>query len=191
MKKWWRTAWPLMIYSSHIFFAACLSSSKIPFPMLTISITRISPTHHRFSYVRDDGTGESADLETKSFLMHDFIHFCVEDEGKLSDGFYGLLESGRTYTSLTPEAGANVTSSIAMEIEQIVGVMTGVVKGVATPEDAYAGVQNLFDAYGKPIPDWFTLDLIARAKARYQKVTGEFNSLKFGETLTLIFNRHS
>lgn len=126
--------------------------------MLAINITRISTTHHRFEYQREDGSGESAELETKTFLQHDFIHFCVESEAQLKEGFFGLLESGSTFASLTPErsmveeAFAKGSVSPAMEVEQVVGIMTGVIKGAATPEQTIDGAKNLFGAYDKQIP---------------------------------------
>ncbi len=68
---------------------------------MIVKLTKISPTHHRFEYVRADGTGEKLELETKTFLYHDLLHFAVESEAGLKNSFYGLLEKKEDYTALT------------------------------------------------------------------------------------------
>jgi len=51
---------------------------------LVVRLTRVSPTHHRFAFGRADGSGESLELETKSCLFHDLLHFAVETEAQLA-----------------------------------------------------------------------------------------------------------
>lgn len=53
--------------------------------MLTVRLTRISNTQHRFEYLRAGGGGKSALLETPSLLLHELIHLAVESEAGLSD----------------------------------------------------------------------------------------------------------
>ena len=66
---------------------------------LIIKFTNVSPTRHRFEMIREDGSREQADLETKTFLFHDLLHFAVESEAFLADSFYGKLlkEIGRAH----------------------------------------------------------------------------------------------
>jgi hypothetical protein len=155
--------------------------------MLTLSITRTSPTHHRLEYVRADGTGESSDIESKSFLFHDFVHFALETEAHLNGGFFGLLAKGHTYAELSGKTPSEHESEEALLIEQAVGIVTGVIKKTATPAEAVAAYKNMQDAFGKPVPPWFTEQLIAKIQERHRKLLGHWNSMRFGETLELKF----
>ena len=50
---------------------------------LTLRFTRLSPDLHRFEYRRADQTGEALELETRSFLFHDLLHYALENEAQL------------------------------------------------------------------------------------------------------------
>ncbi len=58
---------------------------------LALRFTRVSPTHHRFEYRRPDGSGEAVEMETRSFLFHNLLHYAVESEAGLRGSFYGIL----------------------------------------------------------------------------------------------------
>ncbi len=62
--------------------------------MLTVRLTRISPTRHTLAYTLADGTGATLPLETKSLLFHDLLHYAVETEAGLTESFYGSLAKG-------------------------------------------------------------------------------------------------
>ena len=61
---------------------------------MRVLLTKTSSDRHRLAIVRDDGTGEMRDLDTRSFLVHDLAHFAVEQQGAMSGGFWGSLASG-------------------------------------------------------------------------------------------------
>ena len=61
-----------------------------PYLMLTICFTRTSNQRHRLDIVREGGACESRELETRSTLVHDLVHFAVETEARLTRSFYGL-----------------------------------------------------------------------------------------------------
>lgn len=61
---------------------------------MRVLFTKTSADRHRLEIVRDDGTGETRDLETRSFLVHDLAHFAVEQQAAMSGGFWGSLASG-------------------------------------------------------------------------------------------------
>ncbi len=46
---------------------------------MRISLTKLSDARHRFSYQRADGSGETLELETRRFLIHDLVHFALEN----------------------------------------------------------------------------------------------------------------
>src|SRR5690606_17606265 len=62
--------------------------------LMLIRFTRLTNERHRFEIVRDDGTREAHDLETRSTLAHDLTHYAVEIEVGLRGAFYGRLASG-------------------------------------------------------------------------------------------------
>ena len=127
---------------------------------MRISLTRISPTHHTFAYVRDDGTGESIDMDTKTFLVHDLIHFAVETEANLKDSFYGLLNTSGSYASLSGEGLKTAEGTEVLHTERVVGVLTGIAKGDVTPQQAFGAIENLYNAHKEPIPEWVSIDFI-------------------------------
>jgi len=153
---------------------------------MQLSFTRISPTHHRFEYRRDDGTGEAKDLETKSFLTHDFIHYVLETEAKLSEGFYGALEKGETLADLSDPA--RMESQNSLDTERVAGACTSLVQEKSSAADIIAGLQNIYKAHKQTLPAWVTVEMLERAVHRYRRLIGEWNSLPFGRTLELTFN---
>jgi hypothetical protein len=70
---------------------------------MRIVFAKTSSERHRFEVVRDDGTREMRDLDTRSFLVHDLAHFAVEQQGAMSGGFWGSLASGSSLDELHKE----------------------------------------------------------------------------------------
>jgi hypothetical protein len=142
-----------------------------------VRFTRLNPTHHRFEAVRDDGAIESRELETRSFLTHDLVHFALESEGKLADGFYGAIARGGAYETEATAA-----------IESVVGPLQGAIKGEV---DASAFVQrfrSVQEKIGGHMPDWLSEDLIARTVARLRQLQGQWRATPFGQTMELRFD---
>lgn len=148
---------------------------------LTIRFTRLNPTHHRFEAIRADGTRETQEFETKSLLLHDFVHFAVESEAKLSGGFYGALAAGAAYDY--PSAGSE-----AMAIESVVGPLQGALKGELDPEAFVARHRALQANMGSASPAWLTPDLITRALERLRQLQGQWRATPFGEAMELRFD---
>lgn len=92
---------------------------------MKIAITRIHSATHRMACTRDDGSIDSADLETRSVLLHDLVHYAVEAEAHLEEGFWGLVASGRSLASLDPKSGITPSGDI-MLAESLVGPMQSV-----------------------------------------------------------------
>ena len=96
--------------------------------LLTLRFTRVSPTHHRFEYRRADGTGEAIEMETRSLLHHDLLHYAVESEAGLKGSFYGILAKIGGYEELTVAGGTALGGEIAIT-ERVVGALTGALQG--------------------------------------------------------------
>lgn len=143
---------------------------------MIIRFTRLNPTHHRFEAMRDDGAIESRELETRSFLTHDFVHFALESEGKLTDGFYGALARGGSYET---EAAA--------AIESVVGPLQGAIKGELDPTSFVSRFRAVQESIGGRAPDWLSEDLIARTVTRIRQLQGQWRATPFGQTMELRF----
>jgi hypothetical protein len=143
---------------------------------MIVRFTRLNPTHHRFEAIRSDGKRETRELETRSLLTHDLVHFALESEGRLSEGFYGALSRGASYET---EAAA--------EIEYVVGPLQGALKDEFDPaafvERLHAHRANM----GERAPDWLTVDLIARTCVRFRQLQGQWRATPFGEAMELRF----
>lgn len=144
---------------------------------MIVRFTRLNPTHHRFEAIRDDGVRETRDLETRSMLTHDLVHFALESEGRLSEGFYGALARGASYET---EAAADV--------EHVVGPLQSGLKGAF---DSVAFVERLRvyrESIGERAPDWLTADLIMRAADRFHRLEGQWRATPFGQAMELTFD---
>jgi hypothetical protein len=156
---------------------------------MLIRLTRLTNDRHRLELVRDDGTSEARELETRSALLHDLVHYAVETEAGLEASFFGLLASGTTYEALTMTQPA--ANREAMQTELVVARIQGAAKNdawSAVDPDAFAeaivaGCRSL----GQDPPGWVTGALIARVRERLRRVQGQWRATPFHQTLVLEF----
>jgi hypothetical protein len=155
---------------------------------MQIRFTRLTNDRHRFEIVRDDGTSEAHDLETRSTLAHDLAHYAVEVEGGLSHSFYGRLAGGMTYTELTTMAPEGPE---ALQTERVVVMLQEAFKtaerGTPDPERTLLRLSSVFGAVGEKRPAWLTLDLLTRMIERLRRVQGQWRATPFHTTLELRF----
>ncbi|HEX6996532.1 MAG TPA: hypothetical protein VF322_00205 [Gammaproteobacteria bacterium] len=155
---------------------------------MLIRFTRLTNDRHRFEIVRDDGSREAHELETRSTLAHDLTHYAVEAEGGLSRSFYGRLARGTSYADLvtTPPDGPE-----ALQTERIVVVLQGVFNAADRdghdPQALCSRILASFDAMGEERPAWLTADLVARVMERLRRVRGRWRATPFHATLELEF----
>jgi len=134
--------------------------------------------------VRPDGSGESRELETKSCLYHDLLHFAVETEAGLRQSFYGLLAGGARYADLTMDGTANAE---IVATERIIGGLTGALRNDVEPARFLAMLAGWFAAHGETVPAWCTADCVVRVRERMRRLEGEWRALPFGQTMELHF----
>jgi hypothetical protein len=153
---------------------------------LTIRLTRISPTHHRFEYVRADGTGETLELVTREFLTHDLVHFAVESEAGLRGSFYGLLDRIGGYAELSLDGAA--LGGEAQLTEMVVGPL----QNALGPELDAAGVADRIAGFMRDMdllpPRWLTGAFIDAVRERMRRLQGEWKATPFGGTMELSFD---
>jgi hypothetical protein len=155
---------------------------------LTLRFTRISPTHHRFEYRREDGTGEVLELDTRSFLTHDLIHYAVESEARLKGSFYGILAKIGGYEELSVSGGVALGGEAAIT-ERVAGAVTGALNDEALGDEAFIErVSEYLDLFEEKAPRWFTPDFMAAVRERMRQLTGRWKATPFGETMELVFD---
>src|SRR5262245_27424857 len=101
---------------------------------MRILLRKISDSKHRLEIVRDDGSRESVELASRSFLLHDFLHYAVETRAGLKASFWGMLAAGKTLADVH-EAMAGADAAARAELmrgeaaitEAVAGVLTGVI----------------------------------------------------------------
>ncbi len=154
---------------------------------LSLRLTRLSPTHHRFEYRRADGTGETVEMETRSFLIHDFIHYVVERRRACAGSFYGVLAKIGGYEELSVGGGAALGGEIAIT-ERVVGALTGALQDEDLDPDAFvARVTEYLDLFDERAPRWLSPAFVLAVRERMRQLTGRWNATPFGETMELEF----
>ena len=155
--------------------------------VLTLRLTRVSPTHHRFDYRREDGTGEALEIETRGFLFHDLLHYAVESEAQLKGSFYGILARIGGYEELVVAGGAALGGEIAIT-ERVVGALTGALQDDDLDDEAFvAQVNEYLDLFEERSPRWLTPTFIAAVRERMGRLMGRWKATPFGETMELEF----
>ncbi|WP_218109853.1 hypothetical protein [Oligoflexus tunisiensis] len=95
--------------------------------------------------VREDGTSDHAELETRSFLLHDLIHYAVETELQIHDGFWGTLAAGAPLTPLKDGSMAPPLTDGAMRAERIVSPLQSLWNGRISEEHYLSIMEGMPD----------------------------------------------
>ena len=161
-------------------------SGAAALPALVVRFQRTSPTHHRLELVRGDRR-EAFELETRSCLFHDLVHFAVESEAGLIDSFYGRLARGASYAQLTEDAGDLAALGEIAMTERLVGAVQGAWKSGFVADRFLATFRRYLQQLGTPVPAWLTVELLGRIAQRLRALTGAWGGTPFGETLELQF----
>ncbi|MEL6342237.1 MAG: hypothetical protein AAFV53_03840 [Myxococcota bacterium] len=147
---------------------------------MQIHLRRLDNRTHRLEIVRTDGSREQRNLETRSLLLHDLVHYAVESEAGLSDGFWGTLAAGATMASLHPnldEQGQFITTPSLALAEALVGPMQAVHNGRFSA-DAYV-------AQLRPRAAFVDRDFVDAVRERLRRLWGQWRGTPFHQTMTL------
>ena len=153
---------------------------------MRILFTKTSDERHVLGIVRDDGRREHEDCETRSFLVHDLLHYAVESEARLTGGFWGNLGKGKTLVDMndrTGQAMAGASAEMAV-IERLVGALSGAVKGKSAKE-MVAALGTYAAALGRPNPDWLTEPFVVAVQERMRRLLGQWKATPYGATMRL------
>ena len=155
--------------------------------VLTLRFTKLSDERHRFQYRRPDGTGEAIEMETRSLLRHDLLHYAVESEAGLRGSFYGILAKVGGYEELSVGGGAALGGEVAIT-ERIVGALQGAMKADAFDAAAFAETMaDYLDVYGERPPRWLTPIFLTRVQERMRQLMGRWRATPYGAAMELEF----
>lgn len=157
---------------------------------MRILFMKLTNERHALEVIRMDGSRDRVELETKSLWLHDFVHFAVESEAGLQDGFWGLLAAGKTMADMNDRTGEGVKeyAGSMLVIEMLVGALSGALQGV--PHEAVAtNIRQYLESIGKAeaMPAWLTPEFVVRVQERLRKLIGHWNGTPFGETMELVW----
>jgi hypothetical protein len=174
--------------------------------VVRIVFRKISDERHVLEIVRDDGRREHVDCETRSYLQHDLLHYAVESEARLEGGFWGCLAKGRTLAEMNDRSGKAMAAAAGPPraaapgepsndmhtaptsdmgtIEQVVGAVTGVLKG-RTPYEIVTGLGRYAESVGSTLPSWLTARFIVAVQDRMRQLLGQWKATPYGGSMEL------
>lgn len=144
---------------------------------MRIVLTKLTDRSHRFEVVRDDGSREEAELETRSLLLHDLVHYAVEAEARLERAFFGCLAAGTPLAELQQRPYPAEGTELALA-ETLVGPLQTLFNGGATR----AGYLEHGRAKYPDLVDDAFVDAVLE---RLRRLVGEWRATPFGRTLEL------
>ena len=154
---------------------------------LVLRFTRLAPTHHRFEYLRADGSGEVVEMESEDLLFHDLLHYAVESEAGLKGSFYGILGKIGGYEEFSVAGGAALGGEIAIT-ERVVGALAEAMREMGLDDAAFvATVLENLALHGERGPRWLTPAFILAARERMRRLLTRWDATTPGETMELSF----
>lgn len=142
--------------------------------MLIARLHRRSAEQHDLALRIDDGPTVSVTLETRSFLVHDLVHWCVEAELELDEGFWGLLASGVPLDVLNDREMPPSTFKTLWRVEGLVGPLQSYLQG-RLPNHLLV----------EALPASFTPSNLVGVEARFRTALGAWKATPFGAALQL------
>jgi len=146
-----------------------------------VRFTKVSDDTHRFSVTTKNGSQSSAELVSRSFLLHDFVHLALETEAALGEGFYGLLARDVSFEELNQRGSGFLTRDLELA-EALTGPMQAVQQGRFSKEDYVLQLSHL-------APSLVTTEFVTHVLERLRRLMGHYRSLDYGETMEVKFEQ--
>ena len=128
-----------------------------------------------------EANGDSMTCETRSLLRHDLLHYAVEAEAGLEDGFWGNLARGRRVGELGNMAAGGPE---LLAIERLVGALDGAAKGQEAAA-VVAAVRRYDETSDVATPAWLTEAMVLRVQERMRRLMGQWKATPFGGVMEL------
>ena len=138
---------------------------------MKIDIRKISDERHSVQVTRGDSTSDSIELNSRSFLRHDFAHFAVEIETPLLSGYWGSVANGSSL-------GGEIDSDEIWLAESLAGPIQTLIRQEAAAD-------QYLEAIRTHMPDRATIDLADRVFRRVRKLRGHWSATPYGGSMTI------
>jgi hypothetical protein len=139
---------------------------------MKVAFVKLSDQRHTVRVERNDGTNESVELDSRSFLRHDLVHFAVELELGLTAGVWGSVAGGGSLSG-------NGLNGADMDVaETISGPMQTMMRTGADAEE-------IRDMLVRVTPERGSLDLAQRLHARLRSLAGQWAATPYRGEMTL------
>ncbi len=151
---------------------------------MRIVFHKISDAAHALELVRDSGERERVECETRSVLVHDFLHLAVEERAGLDCGFWGTLAKGKTLADMNDRTGQRLLdeSPAIMQTERIVGALSMAAKG-RSPGDVVSALAAYSSELAVEMPEWLTEGFVAGVQERLRQLRGRWNATPYGGSM--------
>lgn len=145
-----------------------------------------SDDRHGLELIWNDGGREQVDCESRSYLLHDFLHYAVESAAGIQYGFWGSLAAGGSLAAMsTPEARAAAMSAPGLgEVEKVVGALHQLTKG-AQPDEVITGIARYYASSDLTMPPWLDGSLVSAASEILRHVRGRWRATPYGAAMEL------
>lgn len=155
---------------------------------MRVRLHKIHRDRHRMEVLRDDGTTLQRELETRSTLRHDLMHWAYERAAGLGDSFWGRLARGEDpdqdrSAMAAPSPGAAPGELHATEV--LVGMLQGAAADDVDPAAFVAQAGEWLAVLGHRTPAFLTPELVRDVLARYRQLVGQWDSLRHGGVFEL------
>lgn len=151
---------------------------------MKIRFHKLTDARHELEGLREGHASERVACETRSYLVHDLLHYAAESEARANGGFYGRLAAGTTLAELNDRVTPPMNAPEMALIEQIVGMLSGSVKGL-TPDEMMAAFERFKMATEGELPHWLTADFVGRVQERMRRLQGHYRATTFGSYMEL------
>jgi hypothetical protein len=139
---------------------------------MKVAFVKLSDQRHVVRVERNDGTNESVELDSRSFLRHDLAHFAVELELDLTAGVWGSVAGGGSLSGSGLD-GADMklaeTISAPMQTMMRTGADAGEIRAVLA----------------RVVPEMGSLELAQRLHARLRSLAGLWAATPYQGEMTL------
>ena len=142
--------------------------------------------------VREDGSStwqRNQNEQARFFPLHDLVHYAVETELGFARGFFGLIAEGWKIDETTGKTARGGLPHETFEVEHLVSSFMAEWNsdtGWSAADFNDQGAE-FAKAKGLPAPRSLTDAELARVRARFNEITGQWRDLPEGETLRLKF----
>lgn len=138
---------------------------------MDIEITKTSDEMHAVRVRRKDATVDRIELNSRSFLRHDFAHFAVEAEVPLLLGYWGCVADGAPL-------GGDIDSPEIWLAESLAGPVQTLIR-------KEAAVDEYLEVLRRCVPDRATDDLAQRIAERVRQLLGQWRATPYGKSMKL------